>query len=227
MTKDRDDKPTDAPAAPEQHYKVQIDKGFFEAPVSRMTGRELLELADKKPAERYAIYLKVKGAQPDRIDLGEKIDLARPGVERFVTLPLDQTEGFGARRHFALPEEDLEWLANAPHRFELVSEGGVLRVVLYEFPIPPGYHRRHADVNVRIESGYPDSQIDMVYVRPALERADGKRIAAISADDFDGKRWQRWSRHRTAENPWRPGIDNLATHFGLVEHWFARELKKG
>ena len=27
-------------------------------------------------------------------------------------------------------------------------------------------------------------------------------------------------------NPWRPGIDNVATHFGLAEHWFARELKK-
>ena len=57
-------------------YKVQIDKDFFEAPVSRMTGRELLELADKKPAESYAIYLKVKGGQPERIDLDQKIDLS-------------------------------------------------------------------------------------------------------------------------------------------------------
>ena len=223
---DNSSRPGDVPVKPEQHYKVQIDKDFFEAPVSRMSGRELLELADKKPAERYAIYLKVKGAQPDRIDLDAKIDLSRRGVERFVTLPLDQTEGFGGRRHFALPEEDLEWLSNAPHRFELVSEGGVLRVVLYEFPVPSGYNRRLADVNVRIDSGYPDTQIDMVYVHPALQRADGKPIAAISSDDFDGKQWQRWSRHRTPANPWRPGIDNVATHFGLVEHWFARELKK-
>ena len=227
MTKNRDDKPGDTIAIPDQHYKIQIDKDFFEAPVSRMSGRELLELADKKPAERYAIYLKVKGGQPDRIDLDQKIDLSRPGVERFVTLPLDQTEGFGGRRQFALPQEDLEWLDRVPSRFELVAEGGVLRVVLYDFPVSPGYQLRRADVNVRIESGYPDTQIDMVYVHPALQRADGKPIAAISADEFDGRRWQRWSRHRTAENPWRPAIDNLATHFGLVDHWFARELKKG
>ena len=227
MTTTRDDTSRDAPIGSVQHYKVQIDKDFFEAPVSRISGRELLELADKKPAKRYAIYLKVKGGQPGRIDLNEKIDLSRPGVERFVTLSLDQTEGFGGRRQFALPQEDLEWLDRVSSRFELVAEGRVLRVVLYDFPVPPGYQRRRADVNVRIESGYPDTQIDMVYVHPALQRDDGEPIAAISADDFDGRQWQRWSRHRTTENPWRPGIDNLATHFGLVEHWFARELTKG
>ena len=227
MTKDRDDKPNDTIAVPDKHFKVQIDKEFFEAPVPLMTGRELLELAGKKPAERFAIYLKVKGGQPDRLDLDEKIDLSKPGVERFVTLPLDQTEGFGGRREFVLPEEDLEWLEGSPHRFELIAEGGALRVVLCGFPIPPGYQCRQADVNVRIESGYPDTQIDMVYVHPGLARADGRPIAAISHDDFDGRQWQRWSRHRTGENPWRPGVDNLATHFGLVEHWFAREVGRG
>ena len=226
MSNDSKDKP-ESGCDLQREYKVQIDKELFEAPVSRMTGRELLELAGKKPAEAYAIYLKVKGGQPRRIDLDQKTDLSQPGVERFVTLPLDQTEGFGGRRHFALPEEDLVWLSNAPHRFELVSEGGVLRVVLYDFPVPSGYNRPLADVNVRIESGYPDTQIDMVYVHPELERLDGRPISATCPETFDGKQWQRWSRHRTPANPWRPGVDNLATHFGLVEHWFLRELKKG
>ena len=226
MIIDHDDKP-EAITVPDHPFKVQIDKGFFEAPVPLMSGRELLELADKKPADQFAIYLKVKGGQPQRIGLDEKIDLSKPGVERFVTLPLDQTEGFSGRRDFILPQEDIEWLDRAPYPFELVAEGGVLRVVLYDFPIPSGYQQAHANLNVRIETGYPDSQIDMVYVYPALERADGKPIAAISSDNFDGKQWQRWSRHRTQANPWRPGVDNLATHFGLVEYWFARELKKG
>ena len=209
------------------YYKVQVDKDFFETSVSRVTGRELLELADKKPAENYAIYLKVKGGQPRRIGLDDKIDLGEPGVERFVTLPLDQTEGFEGRRQFELPAEDLEWLESIPSHFELVAENGVLRVVLYGFPIPPGYQPREADLNVRIEPGYPDTQIDMVYVYPPLERTDGRPIVAMSKDDFDGKHWQRWSRHRTPANPWRPGIDNLATHCGLVEHWFLREVSKG
>ena len=32
MTKDRDDKPGDTIAVPDEHFKVQIDKDFFEAP---------------------------------------------------------------------------------------------------------------------------------------------------------------------------------------------------
>ena len=210
-----------------KEYKVQIDKDFYESAVSRLTGRELLELAGKKPAEQFRIYLKVKGEQPRRIGLDEKIDLGQPGVERFVTLPLDQTDGFDGRRDFTLPEEDIAWLGYTGRRYELVATDNVLRVVLYDFPIPPGYNLRKADVNVQINAGYPDTQIDMAYVHPALERADGKTIDNICSDEFDGKTWQRWSRHRTATNPWRPGIDNLGAHFGLVEHWFLRELAKG
>ena len=91
-------------------YKIWIDKEIIEVTVPLLTGRELLERGGKKPAEQYAIYLKVKGGQPLRIALDEKVDLSRPGVERFVTLPLDQTEGFEGRRDFDLPAEDLDWL---------------------------------------------------------------------------------------------------------------------
>ena len=210
----------------QREYKVQIDKDVFELDFPLPTGRELLERAGKKPAEQYAIYLKVRGGQPRRIELEEKIDLRQPGVERFVTLPLDQTEGFDGRRDFQLPKDDLDWLLASGRRFELVAEGGVLRVVLYGVPVPQGYNHNEVDLNVRIDSGYPDTQIDMVYVYPALQRSDGRGIAALAHDRFDGKQWQRWSRHRTPANPWRPGVDNLATHFGLVDEWFARELRR-
>ncbi|MBX9746205.1 MAG: hypothetical protein K2X34_04840, partial [Hyphomonadaceae bacterium] len=55
---------------------------------------------------------------------------------------------------------------------------------------------------------------------------DGRAIGALAHDDFDGKTWQRWSRHRTPANRWRPGIDGLSTHFALVQEWLARELMK-
>ena len=47
MTRDRDDKAGDIVAAPEQHFEVRIDKDFFQTPFPRMTGCELLQLADK------------------------------------------------------------------------------------------------------------------------------------------------------------------------------------
>ena len=209
-----------------QEYKVQIDKDIVIIPIPTPTGEELLKYAKKEPPEQYAIYLKVKGGQPRRIMADEKVDLRTPGVDRFVTLPFDQTEGFGGRRDFSLPQDDLSWLCETGNRFELIAEGRVLRVVLYDYPVPFGYDRKEVDVNVRIEPGYPDTQIDMVYVYPPLTRADGRQITAIAKDRFEDKVWQRWSRHRTPANPWRPGIDNLSTHFGLVEEWFLRELKK-
>lgn len=210
-----------------QEFKVQIDKDIITIPTPTPTGQELLMFAKKEPPELYAIYLKVKGGQPKRIMPDEKVDLRIPGVDHFVTLPLDQTEGFDGRRDFTLPQDDLDWLCETGRRFELIADGNRLRVVLYNFPVPAGYNHNEVDINVRIESGYPDTQIDMVYVYPPLARTDGREIKATAKRDrFEGKDWQRWSRHRTSANPWRPGIDNLSTHFGLVEEWFSRELKK-
>lgn len=207
-------------------FKVQIDKGIFDVRNSSPTGRELLTVAGKIPPEQFALYFKPKGEQPKRIGLDEKVNLREPGVERFVTLPLDQTEGLGTRRQFDLPTEDTEWLESLLLPYELVLEGGARRVVIHELPVPAGYTIPTVSVNVRIEAGYPDTQIDMAYFYPALSRSDGKPISALASDMFDGKTWQRWSRHRTQANPWRPGIDNLETHMALVQDWLVRELKK-
>ena len=89
-----------------------------------------------------------------------------------------------------------------------------------------GYNHPSVDISLRIEPPYPDVQIDMVFVSPALARQDGKPIGALAEEAFDGKVWQRWSRHRTASNPWRPGVDNVETHMVLVGEWFRHELSK-
>lgn len=83
---------------PPEIFKIQIDKEFYEIMVPLVTGRKLLEIAGKVPPEQFALYLKPKGGQPQRIELNDEVDLRRPGVERFVTLPLDQTEGEGTLR---------------------------------------------------------------------------------------------------------------------------------
>lgn len=212
---------------PPRTYQVLIDKEHFVFTNPTPTGRELLQEAKKVPVESFAIYIKQPGGQPKRVQLDEKVDLTEPGVERFVTLPLDQTEGLGqGRRQFCLPEEDMEWLEARGGPFELVLEGGVMRVVLYDFALPAGYTMNSVAAHVRVEPGYPDVQIDMAWFSPALVLVSGRGIAAISQEQFDGKQWQRWSRHRTSVNPWRPGIDNLATHFALVEDWISRETRK-
>lgn len=74
-------------------YRIRIDREHFVVLEPSLTGRELLTLAGKSPPERYKIFQKLRGGQLDPIELEEKADFTRPGVERFVTLPLDQTEG--------------------------------------------------------------------------------------------------------------------------------------
>ena len=120
-------------------FKIQIDKQMLETTDPTPTARDLLILAGKVPVERFALYLKSKG-QPRRLELDERVDLREPGVERFVTLPLDQTEGLGAgRRQFSMPAEDREWLDQLGLMYELVAEGGCPRVVIYGWQLPPGY----------------------------------------------------------------------------------------
>jgi hypothetical protein len=58
-----------------------------------MTGRELLVLAGKSPPERWTVSQKLHGGQTRQIGLDDVADFTEPGVERFMTLPLDQTEG--------------------------------------------------------------------------------------------------------------------------------------
>lgn len=208
-------------------YRIRIGKQTYTVTRSIMTGRELLKLADKTPPERFRIDQKFQGGKTQHIGLDEEVNLALPGVECFLTLPLDQTEGYSSRQQFRLPEADEEYLNVRGLPWETVAEGGCQRVILYSLLLPSGYNCNSVDMNLRIQPGYPDTQLDMVYFYPALVRSDGRVIKAITEERFDGKVWQRWSRHRTAANPWIPGVDYIGTHLGLVEHWLEQELSRG
>lgn len=130
------------------------------------------------------------------------------------------------RRQFRLPEHDEEFLGTLPCAWETLLEPSNRWLLLVGLPIPAGYGRQEVDAAVNVAPGYPDVQLDMVYFHPHLARVDGKPLGAVSGGfRIDARDWQRWSRHRTAANPWRPGVDDLATHLGLVHEWLAREVR--
>jgi|ERR1039458_3590734 hypothetical protein len=79
---------------------------------------------------------------------------------------------------------------------------------------------------LRIPSNYSDCQIDMVYFRTPVARRDGRPVGALTLQPVCGEMWQQWSRHRTPQNPWRPGVDDLAAHLSLVDEWLRREFEK-
>ncbi len=100
-------------------------------------------------------------------------------------------------------------------------------VLIHQFPVPPGYNHATVTAAIRIETGYPNTQLDMVYFFPALTRKNGMPLPATEAQQpLDGKSYQRWSRHRTPANPWKPGQDHIATHVILIEDWLDREIEK-
>jgi hypothetical protein len=130
------------------------------------------------------------------------------------------------RRHFELPESDEVHLGALGLPWETVIEAGNRWLLIHDRVLPAGYSIRTVSEAHRIDPGYPDTQLDMVYFYPAVARLDGKTIAAVSPQSFDGKEWQRWSRHRSSQNPWQPGVDDLAGHLLLVQEWLEREIRK-
>jgi hypothetical protein len=133
----------------------------------------------------------------------------------------------GLRREFDLLPVDQQFLDDYGLPWETVVDGTQQWVLIHEFPTQEGYDHPHVTVAIRMETGYPNTELNMVYFFPHLARKDGKGIAATNATQpIDGKSYQRWSRHRTAKNPWKIGYDYIGTHIFLIEDWLAREFEK-
>lgn len=217
------------PNAKTYRFKVNDQRITVNNPI--VTGREVLTLAGLVPPENYTLRLKAAGQKPEKVGLDEKIDLRRPGIEKFKALPRDQTEGeVGAsqplRRQYELPVEDREFLDTYGCPWETIVDGSQW-VLMHDFGTDDRYNHPRVTVAVRLESGYPRAQLDMVYFYPPLQRKDGRPIGAANHTQMiEGKPFQRWSRHRTAANPWVVGIDNIGTHVFLIEDWLTREFEK-
>ena len=131
------------------------------------------------------------------------------------------------RRDFSLPEVDLDHLNSLGLEWETVKEANVNWLLIYKYPVPNGFNVPEVTVAVMIQPGYPVAQLDMAYFYPHLQLLTQRQIGALTFQQIEGKVFQRWSRHRTAANPWRPGIDDLSTHLASVSFWFQRELQIG
>jgi hypothetical protein len=130
------------------------------------------------------------------------------------------------RRQFELLPEDEQLLNDYGLPWETVVDGSQW-VLIHDFPTHEGYNHKTVIAAIRLETGYPNTPLDMVYFHPALARVDGRAIGATQAvQQISGTSYQRWSRHRTHQNPWRPAIDSLGTHIVLIEDWLQREFEK-
>lgn len=131
------------------------------------------------------------------------------------------------QRDFDLLPVDARFLDEYGLPWETVADGSQW-VLIHQFPSQhEGYNHQTVTIAIRLETGYPNTALDMVYVHPALARKDQRPIGATQANQtISGMVYQRWSRHRTAQHPWDPTQDGIGSHIFLIEDWFAREFEK-
>lgn len=192
-------------------FKFTIDNHQMEWGKPLITGAILRRLSGVGP--KYAIYLEVRGGQDLEISDADVIDLSKPGIERFITVIKETTEGLAT-----LPEGDRKYLEEHGIAHRLVSHGGQVGIVLEELPLPVGkYDYDKVDLLIILPGGYPDACPDMFFTDPWVRLAATGRYPdrADQAHQFEGRSWQRWSRH---SGDWRPGIDGLHTMMARARH---------
>jgi hypothetical protein len=193
----------------DRSFKFKIDHRDLEWPHACISGFILKKIADLP--KNYSLWQEVRGGHDRKIANTDLIRLDEPGVERFISLIDQTTEG-----RELLPSADRAFLEARGYTFEVIQEGKQTGVVIKDFPLPAEkYAHTTVDLLILLPGGYPDCAPDMFYTYPKLSlKATGHLPAATSANHvFAGRTWQRWSRHN---NAWRPGIDGLQTMIARV-----------
>lgn len=135
-------------------------------------------------------------------------------------------EVYEMRRQFNLPENDIDFLDSRGFQWETLLESNFRWLLIHDYPIPKGFNVQHAMIALSTDVHYPTTQIDMAFFYPHLSKRNGNIINAVSPRPIDGKDFQQWSRHRTANNPWKSGEDDISTHLGMFDQILIQELTR-
>ncbi|MBL4795971.1 MAG: multiubiquitin domain-containing protein [Oleispira sp.] len=196
-------------ARTDRSFKFKIDDKDLEWPHACISGFVLRKLADLPT--NYNLWQEIPGRHDQKISDIDVINLDKQGVERFVSLIDQTTEGD------ALPSIDQTFLCEHGYDFEVAQEDGKTGIILKALKLPEGkFNCEIVDILVLLPGGYPDCAPDMFYASPKLTlNGIGQVPKACTAQrTYAGRVWQRWSRHN---NAWRPGIDGLRTMVARVQ----------
>lgn len=114
-----------------------------------------------------------------------------------------------------LSEGDAGYLQARGFDHEVISEDQMFSLIIAGYELPAGYEPSVVDLLLRLPGGFPDAAPDMFWTHPIVSYAGGGVPPASDVRlDYEGRTWQRWSRHLALA--WRPGIDNLQTYLRLI-----------
>jgi hypothetical protein len=73
-------------------YRLRIDDRHYVTDAAKLSGVQLLALAGKTP-DAYHLRQRMRGGQVRTVTPDQIVDLREPGVERFMTIPKENTDG--------------------------------------------------------------------------------------------------------------------------------------
>ena len=209
----------------ERVWKLEVQGELTEWDQPQVVVRDALVKAGFDPNKPWIIILKVKDEPKQEVELTDTIDLSRPGIERLRLRPKNVTNGDGqeeARRDFGLLAKDVKFLEASGFRWQTIND--VQRWLIVEnYPLPPGYNVAICRMAIDIPADYPSANLDMFYCDPPLLANAAIPPTTEHRQSINGVQFQRWSRHRPSGS-WSPEMDNLSTHFGLIEESIGREV---
>lgn len=118
-----------------------------------------------------------------------------------------------------LPEFDRDYLLEKGYQFEEKVDAERKGLIIRNWTLPVGrFNFQASDLLIIIPNGYPEVRPDMWYFTPPILLSPSNRPARQTQVNinFDGKIWQRWSRHYPA-NEWRSGVDGIHTYLKKVQ----------
>lgn len=205
-------------------FPITVDSSKYVVERPTILGSEILALAKRQSKDYLLTQLMAEGP-PRVIEPDHSVNLREPGIERFVTLKRQQTDG-RERREFTLPARDLVVLAQFGERWETVREGADRWLRISDWPVPCGYRQTVVTLGLLVPPSYPNQGFDMAYFDPPLERSDGKPINAVTPRPCAGRSFQQWSRHRLPTDPWRPDVDGVGTELLRVTEFVRVEVER-
>lgn len=206
-------------------WHLRVNDEDIEWPQPRVLVRDALTAAGFDVSRPWTMKFKVQGQPVRTVNLSDELDLSEAGVERLRVAPSEVNNGDGhdARRDFSLLAADAGFLDRRGLHWQTVNSDGQWLIVS-DFPMPPGYNAAACTLAVLIPPSYPTAALDMFFCHPSLSINGSVPPQTDYHQAIDGRNFQRWSRHRGGASPWNPGVDNLASHFALIDEALAREV---
>ena len=208
-------------------WRLRVQNKPYEFDQPQVLVRDALIRAGYDVSKAWEIKFKVKDQAIRPVGMDDILDLSQPGVERLRVGPANVDNGDGKtnlRRDFSLLPADTTFLENADLHWQTVVAEGHRWLIVENHPLPPGYNTPACTIAIEIPEAYPTAQLDMFFCHPHLAANGAVPPQTEHRQVIAGTQFQRWSRHRGAGSQWTPGVDNLESHFALIENALAKEV---